>query len=130
MSQSAEMMKIAYKALEEKKGIDISVIDISEVTILADYFLIAHGENINQVQAMADEVQEKLERSGYPCRQVEGYLSGNWILLDFGDIVVHIFSREERRFYDLDRIWRDGKMVNAKQLIAEEEKAAGENAPE
>ncbi len=128
MSQSADMMKIAYKALEEKKGVDISVIDISEVTILADYFLIAHGENINQVQAMADEVQEKLERAGYPCRQVEGYLSGNWILLDFGDIVVHIFSREERRFYDLDRIWRDGKMVNAKQLIAEEEKAAGESA--
>ncbi len=116
MERSKEMMKLAYQALDDKKGVNITVINISEVTVIADYFLIAHGENVNQVQAMADAVQEALEKNGYPCRQVEGYMSGNWILLDFGEIVVHIFSREERRFYDLERIWRDGKIVDAKEL--------------
>ena len=121
MERSQEMMKLAYLALEDKKGVDITVLNISEVTVIADYFLIAHGENVNQVQAMADAVQEALEKNGYPCRQVEGYMSGNWILLDFGEIVVHIFSREERRFYDLERIWRDGKIVDVKGLKAAEE---------
>ena len=116
MERSKEMMKLAYQALDDKKGVNITVINISEVTVIADYFLIAHGENVNQVQAMADAVQEALEKNGYPCRQGEGYMSGNWILLDFGEIVVHIFSREERRFYDLERIWRDGKIVDAKEL--------------
>ena len=116
MERSKEMMKLAYQALDDKKGVNITVINISEVTVIADYFLIAHGENVNQVQAMADAVQEALEKNGYTCRQVEGYMSGNWILLDFGEIVVHIFSREERRFYDLERIWRDGKIVDAKEL--------------
>ena len=119
MNDSKQMMKLAYEALSEKKGNDITVLDISDVTVIADYFLIAHGDNINQVQAMADEVQEKLEKNGFPCRQVEGYLSGNWILLDFGSVVVHIFSREERRFYDLERIWRDGKPVDMKALEEE-----------
>ena len=121
MERSQEMMKLAYLALEDKKGVDITVLNISEVTVIADYFLIAHGENVNQVQAMADAVQEALEKNGYPCRQVEGYMSGNWILLDFGEIVVHIFSREERRFYDLERIWRDGKIVDVKGLKAAKE---------
>ncbi|MBR1814076.1 MAG: ribosome silencing factor [Lachnospiraceae bacterium] len=112
MERSYEMMKLAYDALQEKKGEKISVLDISDVSVIADYFLISHGENINQVQAMADAVQESLEKHGYMCRQVEGYLSGNWILLDFGEIVVHIFSKEERRFYDLERIWRDGKRID------------------
>ena len=121
MERSQEMMKLAYLALEDKKGVDFTVLNISEVTVIADYFLIAHGENVNQVQAMADAVQEALEKNGYPCRQVEGYMSGNWILLDFGEIVVHIFSREERRFYDLERIWRDGKIVDVKGLKAAKE---------
>jgi ribosome-associated protein len=108
MSKAKEMVKVAYHALEEKKGGDILVLDIAHVTILADYFLIAHGENSHQVQAMADEVEQMMAKAGYPCRQVEGYAAANWILLDFGDIVVHVFSREDRRFYDLERIWRDG----------------------
>lgn len=105
------MVKIAVKALEDKKGEDIRVIDIQEVSILADYFIIASGANSSQVQAMSDNVEDDLDKAGYECRQVEGYKTANWILLDYNDIIVHVFSKEDRLFYDLERIWRDGKQV-------------------
>lgn len=105
------MVKIAVKALEDKKGEDIRVIDIQNVSILADYFIIASGSNASQVQAMADSVEEELYKAGHECRQVEGYNTANWILMDYNDIIVHVFSREDRLFYDLERIWRDGKQI-------------------
>ena len=107
-----KMAGLAIEALEDKKAEDIRVIDISEVSVLADYFLIASGKNRNQLQALADEVEEKLGRAGYPMKQSEGYDSANWILLDFGDIIIHLFDQENRLFYDLERIWRDGKLVD------------------
>ena len=103
------MAKLAYAALSEKKGGDIKIIDIHEVSVMADYFIIADGSNLNQVQAMADNVEEKMAEAGYQVRQTEGYQSANWILLDYGDVIVHAFNREDRLFYDLERIWRDGK---------------------
>lgn len=105
------MVKIAVKALEDKKGEDIRVIDIQNVSILADYFIIASGSNASQVQAMADSVEEELYKACHECRQVEGYNTANWILMDYNDIIVHVFSREDRLFYDLERIWRDGKQI-------------------
>ena len=116
MSQANEMVKLAITALEDKKGEDIRVIDIREVSVLADYFLIASGYNGNQVQAMADNVEEELGKAGYPCKQVEGYQSANWILMDYGDIIVHVFDKEDRLFYDLERIWRDGKITEASEF--------------
>ena len=116
MNQSKEMAKLAYEALEEKMAEEVSLIDISDITVLADYFLIASGKNANHVQALADEVDEKLGRAGYTERQIEGYQTANWILLDYKDIVVHIFSKEDRRFYDLERIWRNGKFLDVKEL--------------
>ena len=113
MSQTNEMVKLAITALEDKKGEDIRVIDIHEVSVLADYFLIASGSNGNQVQAKADNVEEELGKAGYPCKQVEGYQSANWILMDYGDIIVHVFDKESRLFYDIERIWRDGKIMEA-----------------
>ena len=113
-----EMALLAINALEEKKAEDICVIDISEVSVLADYFIIAGGNNVSQIQAMADEVDESLGKAGYPIKQVEGYQSANWVLLDFGDIIVHIFDRENRLFYDLERIWRDGKKVSIEDIKA------------
>lgn len=109
MNHPKELVKMAYNALSDKKGGDIKIIDIHEVFVLADYFIIADGSNINQVQAMADHVQEVLARAGWECRQIEGYQNANWILLDYGDVIIHLFSREDRLFYDLERIWRDGK---------------------
>ncbi len=115
MNSSYEMAKLAYQALEEKKAADIHIIDISKISTLGDYFIIAGGENVHQVQAMSDQVLETLGRAGYECRNIEGYQSADWILQDYGDIVIHIFQREARRFYDLERIWRDGKMVSAEE---------------
>ena len=106
-----EMVKVAYDALTEKKAEDITVIDINDVSTIADYFVITNGENSHQVQALVDNVQEKMYKAGFKCRSVEGFSAANWVLLDFGDIVVHIFSRDDRRFYGLERIWRDGKVV-------------------
>lgn len=111
MNQSKEMTKITLRALEDKKANDIRIIDISNVSVIADYFVIASGANTNQVQAMADNVQESLGRAGYEPRQVEGYGSASWILMDYNDIIVHIFSEESRMFYDLERIWRDGRDI-------------------
>ncbi len=112
MNKSKEMTRLAIKALEDKKGNDIRVIDIQDVSIIADYFIIASGSNRNQVQTMADNVEEVLGRAGYEPRQMEGYGTATWILMDYNDIIVHIFSEEDRLFYDLERIWRDGKSVS------------------
>lgn len=119
MEKSKEMLKLAVKALEDKKGEDIRIIDIREVSVLADYFIIASGSNTNQVQAMTDHVEGEFGKAGYPCRQVEGYQSANWILMDYGDIIVHAFCKEDRLFYDLERIWRDGKVLDIAELEAE-----------
>ena len=116
MSKSLEMVKLAKTALEDKKAGDIKVIDISGVSVLADYFIIADGSNVNQVQAMVDNVDEVLGRAGYECKQMEGYGTGGWILMDYGDIIVHAFCREDRLFYDLERIWRDGKVLDESEL--------------
>ena len=113
-----EMARMAIHALEDKKAEDIRVIDISEVSVIADYFIIASGSNRNQVQTLCDNVQETLGRAGYPERQTEGYQTANWILLDFGDLIVHIFDREHSHLYDLERIWRDGRQMEIQDLDA------------
>lgn len=110
------MARLAIAALEDKKAEDIKVIDISEVSVIADYFIIAGGNNRSQIQALCDNVEEKLGHAGYPVKQTEGYDTANWVLLDYGDIIVHIFDRENRLLYDLERIWRDGKQVDISSL--------------
>ncbi|MCQ2510140.1 MAG: ribosome silencing factor [Lachnospiraceae bacterium] len=112
MTESKNMTKIVIEALEDKKAMNIRVLDISEISPLADYFIIASGTNRNQVQALSDNVEESLGKAGYKSGRVEGYNSANWILLDFKDVVVHIFDEENRGFYNLERIWTDGKAVD------------------
>lgn len=120
MNQSKEMAKIAWNAIDDKIGKDIKVIDITSVSVVADYFIIASGTNKNQVQAIVDNVQDELVKAGHYSKQIEGYQAGNWILMDYGDIIVHIFDKENRLFYDLERIWRDGKDVSIEELSKEE----------
>ncbi len=115
--ESLEVAKLAIEALEDKKAEDIKIIDISEVSVLADYFIIAGGSNRSQIQALCDNVDEKLGRAGHPSKQIEGYDTANWVLLDFGDIIVHIFDKENRLLYDLERIWRDGKAISKEDLV-------------
>ena len=113
---SKELAKLACDALDDKKALEIKVINIEHVSTLADYFIIASGTNHNQVQAMADNVDETLGRAGYEPKQIEGYQNANWILMDYRDIVIHIFDEENRLFYDLERIWRDGTVVEVEDL--------------
>lgn len=111
-----ELASLAVDALADKKASDIKIIDISEVSVMADYFIIASGSNRNQVQAMADNVEEFLHNAGINPRQIEGYQTANWILMDFNDIIVHIFNEEDRLFYNLEKIWMDGKIIDKDSL--------------
>lgn len=108
---SKDTVKLIIDALEDKKAENIQIIDISEISSVADYFVITNGTNRSQVQALADNVEEKLDKEGIYPKQIEGYSNANWILLDYADIVIHVFDRESRGFYDLERIWRDGNLI-------------------
>lgn len=111
VSTEKMMAQIACKAIDDKKGQDIKIIDIHNVSVIADYFVIASGTNSNQVQAIVDNVEEQLGRAGFEAKQIEGNRNSSWILMDYGDVIVHVFDEENRLFYDLERIWRDGKVL-------------------
>lgn len=113
---STEFCKLAVAALEDRKAEDVKVIDIREISPIADFFIIANGTNQNQIQAMRDAADEALYKAGLKVRQVEGNRNSTWILMDYGDIIIHIFSKEDRLFYDLERIWRDGKEIDITML--------------
>lgn len=118
MNRQEKMAVTAYEALDEKKGEDIKIIQISEISVMADYFVIANGGSNPQVQALVRNVEEKMHLEGFSVKRVEGNRSSSWVLLDFGDVVVHVFDREDRLFYDLERIWGDGKIVSVEELQA------------
>ena len=101
---------------EGKPVEDIRVIDISNVSVIADYFVIASGSNTNQIQAMVDNVEEEMFKAGFDDPKVEGYNTASWILLDYKDVIVHVFSEDDRAFYNIERIWRDGKEVDINSL--------------
>ena len=109
--QTIELVKIIKNALEEKKAEDITILDIHKVSTIADYFIIANGTNQNQLAAMQDAVDEAMYKNEVHARQIEGNNKSTWILMDYQDIIVHLFSKEDRLFYDLERIWRDGEIV-------------------
>lgn len=117
MTTEKQMAQLVCRALDEKKGRDIKVIDIHDVSVIADYFVIASGSNQNQVQAMVDNVEEQLGRAGFEPKQVEGMRNSSWILMDYGDVIVHVFDEENRLFYDLERIWRDGKTLDMEEFL-------------
>lgn len=110
--ETLELVKKAVAALEDKKAEDVTVIDISGVSTIADYFIIANASNQNQLTAMQDAVDEAMYKEGVHAKQIEGNRSSTWILMDYQDIIVHLFSKEDRLFYDLERIWRDGKVID------------------
>lgn len=116
-NKAKQMATIAVKAMDDKLGKDIKVIDISNVSVLADYFIIASGANKNQVQAIVNSVEEEMQKNGHHPKQVEGYQTANWVLLDYGDVIIHIFDEENRLFYDIERIWRDGQDLDVKEFL-------------
>ena len=112
-----EIALLAAKALDSKKGKEIKVIEIGELTTLADYFVIAAGTSNTQISALSDVVEEELKKSGEMALRREGYRDGTWVLLDYGCVAIHVFSQEAREFYDLERLWRDGKEVDLSDVL-------------
>ncbi len=121
-------LKIALKAVESKKALDITILDISEIASFANYFLICSGDSSRQIQAIADEVELKLKSSGYRANHIEGYRNAEWVLLDHVDLVVHIFSRKARAFYDLERLWRDAKRIDPSKVVRPARKSASKKS--
>ena len=104
--ENLEIANLAAEALENKKGEDVKILDIRELSDFADYFVLATGNNSNQIDAMEQAVGEALLKAGAEHRNTEGNRDSSWILMDYGDVIIHIFDKESRSFYDLERIWR------------------------
>ena len=112
-----EILKEGVKALDSKKAYDIKILKVRDLTILANYFVIVSGTSTTQVKALADEVEFKLSQNGVEPKQVEGRQSSNWIVLDYIDVVVHVFYTETREFYDLERLWQDGEEIDPAEFL-------------
>lgn len=111
-----QLAALIYKALDDKKAEDVSVIDISEISVIADYFIVASANNQNHLMALQDACDEIMYKNGFHAKQVEGNRNSTWILLDYEDIIIHLFSSEDRLFYDLERIWKDGNFISEDEL--------------
>ncbi|SCX16803.1 ribosome-associated protein [Ruminococcaceae bacterium P7] len=116
---SYETAIAAVKAIDGKKGLNIQVIRISDISVLADYIVIATGNSSTHVKALADEVEYRLDEAGVSVSHIEGYRSNSWILLDYVDVIVHVFSEEAREFYDLDRLWQDGESIDISEFVTD-----------
>lgn len=119
MKNPKEVAALAAKALDDKKGVDIALLEITDVTTLADHFLICTGTSNTHVKSLCDAVEEALDNAGEPVLRREGHRSGTWVLLDYGCLVVHVFTEETRQFYDLERLWGDAKRVELDSIIKE-----------
>jgi ribosome-associated protein len=114
-----DRVRTALHAAADKKGIDLTVLDLRGVVTFTDFFIIATGANKRQMQAVADEVVEQLKRRGTPAARVEGYQAAEWILVDYGDFIVHVFDEKARRFYDLEYLWREAKRLDVTPSLLE-----------
>lgn len=114
---SYEQSILTAKAISSKKGLNIKLIEIGDISSLADYMVIATGTSSTHVKAIADEIEYQLDEAGISVSHIEGYRSNSWILLDYVDVIVHIFSDEAREFYDLERLWQDGKEIDISNIV-------------
>ncbi len=112
-----DALRKALNAVDDKKAADIVVLDISGVATFANYFLLCTGDSSRQIQAIVDEVEQKLEAIGLRPSHIEGYQHAEWVLMDYIDVVVHVFSKSARAYYDLERLWRDAKKLDVEQLL-------------
>ncbi len=108
---SAQMAQLAVRLMDDKKARQVRILDIRKISLVSDYFVLCSGGSTNQVRAIADHVEETLDELGVPLHHSEGYKNGRWVLLDYGDVVIHVFHEEDREFYDLERLWGDAPEV-------------------
>ena len=118
MLNAKEMIAVAVKALDDKKGKDLKVLYTADQTTLADYFIICNGASNTQVRALAEAVEEALSKAGEEPHHIEGHRGGQWTLLDYSAVVIHIFTEEGREFYDLERLWSDAQPVDISEYLA------------
>jgi ribosome-associated protein len=111
------LLELAYKAADDKRAEDIVVLDMKGVSMIADYFLICHGNSDKQVQAIARELKDKAEENGYTVKRLEGFDQARWVLVDLGDIVAHVFHKDERGYYNLERLWGDASFVEVSESL-------------
>ncbi|MFS0554549.1 MULTISPECIES: ribosome silencing factor [Brevibacillus] len=107
-----DLAQLVVKAAEDKKAENLKVLDIKKLSVIADYFMICHGNNERQVQAIVREIRDQAHKNGFDVRGIEGADEGRWVLVDLGDIVIHVFHREDREFYNLERLWKDAEEVS------------------
>ena len=117
LSDFDERIQRTLNAAAEKKALDLTILDLREIASFTDFFVIATGTNRRQVQAISDEIVEQLKRAGTRAERVEGYQTAEWILVDYGDFVVHVFDDKARRFYDLERLWREARRVDVSPAL-------------
>ena len=119
--ESRELAGIAVKALQDKKALTVDVIEIDQISPLADYFVIGSGLNFNQTDAMVREIEEKAAMAGYEPDHIEGHRNANWTLIDYKGVVVHVFDEEAKDFYDLAHLWKDGNRIDPDSMIPKTE---------
>jgi ribosome-associated protein len=112
-----ELLKIGVKAADDKRAEDILALNMQGISLIADYFIICHGNSDKQVQAIAREIKEKAEENGYNVRRMEGFDEATWILIDLGDVVAHVFHRDERSYYKLERLWGDAPLEDIRSEL-------------
>ena len=112
-----ETLRVALEAVEDKKALDVVILDISGIASFATHFLLCSGDSSRQIQAIVDEVEMRLKNQGIRPKHIEGYRNAEWVLMDYLDLVVHVFSKNARVYYDLERLWRDGKRLDTKKLL-------------
>jgi ribosome-associated protein len=112
-----ELLKMAVKAADDKRAEDILALNMQGISLIADYFIICHGNSDKQVQAIARGIKEKAEESGYNVRRMEGFDEATWILIDLGDVVAHVFHRDERSYYKLERLWGDAPLEDIRSEL-------------
>ncbi len=120
-AQSKEKAALAVRSLDKHLAKNIRLIDVEDITSLCDCFVIAHGNSSTQVKALADYVEKELTDHGITPLRVEGFQSSGWVLIDYGDVIVHVFLEETRGFYDLEHLWKDGADVDIAEFIDNEE---------
>ena len=112
-----EMLRTIIKTLDNKKAESIKAIKITDLTILADYFVIANGTSTTHTKTLAEEVEYQLSQNGVEPDRTEGYNGSSWVILDYGDIVVHVFYKETRDYYQLERLWADGEKIDIERFL-------------
>lgn len=117
MLSAKEVAALAARALDSKMGIDIQLIGITDVSTLADYFLICTASSNTHVKTLCDAVEQAMDNAGEPMLSREGHRSGTWVLMDFGSLVVHVFTQETRAFYSLERLWQDGMQIDLHSIL-------------